>query len=119
MAAYRHGNWPSTYLCFGLVAFCNNWLSRAFLKEILAISKSKPEVDSCHEQYYVNEELVRIGFAGVRACSADEIGCFATELYDDHTQWRPGFPTVHLASAPWPARQKAFTTTYLPLVKRA
>ena len=120
MAAYKQGNWPSTYVCFGLVAFANNWLSKAFLEEVARLSKNPNMQDtSCHEQLYVNEELVRVNFAGVRACSPQEIGCFATELCDDHNQWQAGYPIVHLASGPWLLRQEAFVNTYGPTIKRA
>lgn len=120
MAAYKQANWPSTYICFGLVAFANNWLTKSFLQEISRLSRNPAMEDSsCHEQLYVNEELVRINFAGVRPCSPSEIGCFATELCDDHNQWQEGYPTAHLASGPWPKRQKVFCEKYRQLIKRS
>src|ERR1035437_6258851 len=118
LAGYNQSNWPSNYLCFGLLVYRNNWMSKAFLKEVWRRSLVNPEIDSAREQYYGYDVLAQMSYAGVRACTAEEIGCFAKETWNDGTRWWEGYPTVHIACAPWEQRQELFHDVYLPQVKK-
>lgn len=118
MAAYNQKNWPTTYLCFGLTVLRNNWLSRSFLDHVENLSRANPEIDNAREQAHVYDALAQISYAGVRACTALEIGCFARTPWNDGVIWQPSYPTVHLAAADWPQRQAIFHETYWPLIQR-
>ena len=118
LAGYNQANWPTSYLCFGLVVFRANWLSKSFLREVIHRARQNPEIDNAREQYYVYDVLAQINYAGTRMCSPSEIGCFSPELWHDGNRWKRGYPTVHLAGGDWPKRNKVFHQQYKPLVKR-
>lgn len=117
LAGYDQQNWPGAYLCFGLLAFRNNWLSISFIQEIVRSMKENPD-QSAREQFYAQVALIKINFAGVRLCSAEEIGCFSSQIWHDGVVWKEGMPTVHLAGpSEWSDRQKVFIKHYQKLVK--
>lgn len=118
LAGYSQKNWHTSYLCFGLIVFRSNWLSKSFLREVVRRARENPETDNAREQYYAYDVLSQINNQGVRMCTTNEIGCFSAELWNDGTRWQPGFPTVHLAGANWDARKKLFRQNYKQLVKR-
>ena len=119
LAGYCQANWPSSYLCFGLLVFRNNWLSRAFLREVERRGRENPEVDYARNQYYGYNALAEINNGGVRMCKPEEIGCFSVEACWDGQPWRPGCPTVHIAGISWERRRQLFHDHYRPLVKAA
>lgn len=140
LAAYRQTNWPPpdadaskqwAYLCAGLMVFRNTPEARRYVSLwIDRIENGTPHVKpgelvriTWHPfEQWLMDELNRLDFkyAGIRPCSAAEIGCFSRELWNDGTIWRPGMPTVHFAGTnPWSDRRQTFIDHYAHLVKGA
>lgn len=128
MAAYQQGNlreWK--YLCAGLIVWRNCPAARKFVTEW----KERCEIGSpcirpnmrviiTHhpwEQWYLDEIIRETNYAGIRACTAQEIGCFCQEIWSDGTPWVPGMPTIHMAGpASWETRAQVLPL-YLDQVK--
>jgi hypothetical protein len=116
MAAYQQGNWTAwKYLCAGLTVWKNCRRSRAFVaewRERCEIGspcvRPKERVLILHhpwEQWYFDEIIRETNYAGVRGCTASEIGCFCPEIWSDGTLWTVGMPTIHMAGpASWEMR---------------
>ena len=122
VAAYRQTDHPSYfYLCAGLTIwrkcerakiFVGKWKQRC--EQELGIAIDKP-----WEQTYFNGLALEKEYAGIRICTAREIGSFCWELWHDGTIWEPGMPTIHFAgSATWEKRREIFLQKYAPLVVR-
>lgn len=139
MAGYCQSNWPPPgsdaskqwqYICAGLTVWRNCPESRAYVDEwanrcvngspgILPGSQKVRVTWHPFEQWYFDELNREHSFEGIRAASAEEIGCFSRELWNDGTMWREGMPTVHFAGPnPWPDRRQTYIDHYAKLVRR-
>lgn len=124
MAAYQQGNWTAwKYLCAGLTVWDNCTAAKNFLKEWKErceigspkVEPGKRVIIRHHpwEQWYFDEIIRESRHAGIRGCTAEEIGCFCAEVWHDQTLWTPGMPTLHMAGpATWERRAELLSTIY-------
>lgn len=135
LAGYQQQNWKQyPYMCFGLTVWRNGPEAMRYIEALIdCIENGDPyiipgkridvaTIGKPWEQYSadeLNRFLVK-DYAGIRFCTADEIGCFSKELWNDGVIWRPGMPTVHFAGDnSWADRRQTFIDHYAHLVKGA
>jgi len=116
LAAYQQSNWTMwKYLCAGLTVWRNCEQSRDFVADWRerceigspCVQVGKRVIITHHpwEQWYFDELIRECNWSGIRACSANEIGCFCPEIWSDGTTWKDGMPTLHMAGpATWEQR---------------
>lgn len=114
MAAYHQKNWPNwVYLCAGLTVWKSTAESRRFVGEWFRRVDSGYIEHTPWEQWYLDELIRESNYAGIRACSAHEIGCFCPQIWHDGTKWKPGMPTIHMAGPKtWEERADVFKRIY-------
>jgi hypothetical protein len=130
MAAYRQNNWPAwPYLCAGLTLWRGDDRARRFIAEMRERCEiGSPSVrpgerviitHAPYEQWFQDEIVRETNYAGIRPCEATEIGCFASQIWNDGVIWKPGMPTVHFAGpSTWEKRREVFLEHYRPHVRR-
>jgi len=127
MAAYQQTNWPAwPYLCAGLTVwkkcpnarlFVEEWVDRCEKGSPLIIpGKLTRMLHEPWEQWYMDELVRKWEYKGIRACTAEEIGCFAPEIWHDGTMWKEGMPTIHLAGPTTWERRSEIAAYYLAKV---
>lgn len=109
------------YLCAGLMIVRNDQRARDFFDEVYRRCESRAVTTHPFEQWYVDELLVAMKWAGVKLCTTAEIGGFSREYWNDgaSVMWYPGVPTVHIStSGDWEGRRKTLIEKYLPEIRR-
>ena len=111
------------YICAGILVVRNCSAARALFRQLVAQIESgdAPDIVGEQEQRQLNHRLHATGYAGVHACTEDEIGSFWSAIKTPPVlrHWRLGDLTVHLGLAPWPERAKHWREKYAPAVRRA
>lgn len=120
MAAYWQRNWKSwKYLCAGLTVWKNTPDAIAFVKAWIKHVEEGTMLDMPYEQWWLDLIVRETNYAGIRPCTADEIGCFSSEIWHDGIKWKPGMPTIHFAGpASMERKASVFETTYASQVIR-
>ena len=118
-AAYKQTNFdPFPYLCCGLMVWRNTPDAHSFIDKWIELIEGRSMLAHPYEQWHFSTLIREVNWQGIRCCNANEIGCFAPEIWHDGTYWARGMPTVHLAGpADWPRRRRVFLDYYKPLVK--
>ena len=109
------------YICAGLCTVWRNCPEAiAALDAVIARVKAgdlPPLVNSGrdgNEQQMLNDYLATTDYAGVHACTEDEIGSVWEEVVNPPNQrsWRRNDLAIHCSVSPWPTRAEVFTAKY-------
>lgn len=140
MAAYRQLNWTAwRFLCAGLSVWKNCDQARSFVEtwadwclngvpgvidgERVKVHKAgdrQPLQQGAPWEQWSADALIRhTKWAGIRCCTAHEIGCFCEKIWTDGNIWAPPMPTLHFGGpSSWENRAKVFKEHYERLVIR-
>lgn len=121
-------NWNAwKYICNGLLVIRNTPYAHKFFEMWTdyclngtpnVVPEQRIYITEHPFEQYSHDQLIRdTQYHGIYAATGKEIGCFSEFIWTDGEQWKPGYPSVHLAGpASLERKAEVFRTKYAHLV---